>query len=312
MNQWSHCDLRTTTTLMISVGFSRGKRSYDDDEDEDGGWAINEDHSDRLWDSAEDADDDDEVDSDATVVSEGDDADDEEEEEDLFGGGAPRGRRGRPKGSGKRQESSLTGGGSGRCRGRLEWSEQWFAPTAAGPIAHRAVHLERARQPLGPLAAPRLVPVQRQLGEQPVGEQVRAGRPQRGRFRRHPKPQPESREEILRREKIRSARRLRPERRPRHGRAVRKSRSPEGGRTEIFGPQGEQSPVGRGLQVAQTKRGRQKGRVKGSFEAVDSDFPRAQCPRRGYSQVAALFLAYYCRHGRAFFLITTLETARFP
>ena len=98
-------------------GFSRGKRSYDDDEDEDGGWAINEDHSDRLWDSAEDADDDDEVDSDATVVSEGDDADDEEEEEDLFGGGAPRGRRGRPKGSGKRQESTLTGGGSGGAAG---------------------------------------------------------------------------------------------------------------------------------------------------------------------------------------------------
>ena len=74
-------------------GFSRGKRSYDDDEDEDGGWAINEDHSDRLWDSAEDADDDDEVDSDATVVSEGDDADDEEEEEDLFGGGRSEERR---------------------------------------------------------------------------------------------------------------------------------------------------------------------------------------------------------------------------
>src|SRR3954463_7522010 len=92
-------------------GFSRGKRSYEDDEDEDGGWAINEDHSDRLWDSAEDADDEEEVDSDATVVAEGDEGDDEEEEEDLFGGGAPRGRRGRPKGSGKRQESSLAGGG---------------------------------------------------------------------------------------------------------------------------------------------------------------------------------------------------------
>src|SRR6476620_8028760 len=98
-------------------GFSRGKRSYDDDEDEDGGWAINEDHSDRLWDSAEDADDDDEVDSDATVVSESDDAEEEEEEEDLFGGGAPRGRRGRPKGSGKRQESPLTSGGLGSVGG---------------------------------------------------------------------------------------------------------------------------------------------------------------------------------------------------
>src|SRR6266550_2981327 len=97
-------------------GFSRGKRSYDDDEDEDGGWAINEDHSDRLWDSAEDADDDEEVDSDATVVSEGEE-DDEDEEEDLFGGGAPRGRRGRPKGSGKKQESTLTGGGLGSAGG---------------------------------------------------------------------------------------------------------------------------------------------------------------------------------------------------
>ena len=93
-------------------GFSRGKRSYEDDEDEDGGWAINEDHSDRLWDSAEDADDEDDADTDATVVSEGEDTEDEEEEEDLFGGGAPRGRRGRPKGSGKKQESSLTGGTS--------------------------------------------------------------------------------------------------------------------------------------------------------------------------------------------------------
>src|SRR6266550_4250537 len=92
-------------------GFSRGKRSYDDDEDEDGGWAINEDHSDRLWDSAEDADDDEYADSDATVLSEWDEGEEEEEVEDLFGRGPPRGRRGRPKGSGKRQESSLTGGG---------------------------------------------------------------------------------------------------------------------------------------------------------------------------------------------------------
>ena len=42
-------------------GFSRGKRSYEDEEDEEnGGWAINEDHSDRLWDSADEVDDDDE------------------------------------------------------------------------------------------------------------------------------------------------------------------------------------------------------------------------------------------------------------
>ena len=76
-------------------GFGRGKRSYEDDEDdEDGGWAINEDHSDRLWDSAEDIDDDDEEE---TATADADDVEDEEEEEDLFGGGAPRGRRGRPK-----------------------------------------------------------------------------------------------------------------------------------------------------------------------------------------------------------------------
>ena len=30
----------------LGGGCSRGKRSYDDDADEDGGWAINEDHSD--------------------------------------------------------------------------------------------------------------------------------------------------------------------------------------------------------------------------------------------------------------------------
>src|SRR6186997_1879721 len=77
-------------------GFSRGKRSYDDDDDEDGGWAINEDHSDRIWDSAEDLDDDDEEEA---VTTDADDVEEEEEEEDLFGGGAPRGRRGRPKGS---------------------------------------------------------------------------------------------------------------------------------------------------------------------------------------------------------------------
>ena len=81
----------------LGGGFGRGRKRYDDDEDEEnGGWAINEDHSDRLWDSADDVDDDDE---DAVATGDADDVDDEEEEEDLFGGGAPRGRRGRPKGS---------------------------------------------------------------------------------------------------------------------------------------------------------------------------------------------------------------------
>src|SRR6476659_2751994 len=79
----------------LGGGFGRGKRSYDDDDDEEnGGWAINEDHSDRLWDSADDVDDDDE---DAVATGDADDV--EDEEEDLFGGCAPRGRRGRPKGS---------------------------------------------------------------------------------------------------------------------------------------------------------------------------------------------------------------------
>ena len=39
-------------------GFS-GAVPYDEDEDEDGGWAINKDHSDSLWDSAEETDEDD-------------------------------------------------------------------------------------------------------------------------------------------------------------------------------------------------------------------------------------------------------------
>jgi hypothetical protein len=83
-------------------GFTRGKRSYDEDEDEDGGWAINEDHSDRLWDSAEDVDDEDADEEGVAKVAE-DDTDDEEEA-DLFGASPVRGRRGRPKGSGKKVE----------------------------------------------------------------------------------------------------------------------------------------------------------------------------------------------------------------
>ena len=79
-------------------GFGRGKRPFEDDEDEEnGGWAINEDHSDRLWDSADEVDDDDEETAESADTD--DVEDDEEEEADLFGGGAPRGRRGRPKGS---------------------------------------------------------------------------------------------------------------------------------------------------------------------------------------------------------------------
>ena len=97
-------------------GFSRGKRSYEDEEDEEnGGWAINEDHSDRLWDSAEDVDEDD----DDAVVVEGEEVEeDDEEEADLFGGGAPRGRRGRPKGStNANREKAAMGGSAARDTG---------------------------------------------------------------------------------------------------------------------------------------------------------------------------------------------------
>jgi hypothetical protein len=83
-------------------GFTRGKRSYDEDEDEDGGWAINEDHSDRLWDSAEDVDDEDADEEGVPKIAEDDTED--EEEADLFGASPVRGRRGRPKGSGKKVE----------------------------------------------------------------------------------------------------------------------------------------------------------------------------------------------------------------
>lgn len=71
-------------------GFSGGI-PYDEDEDEDGGWAINKDHSDSLWDSAEESDEDDEEPAELA-----DAGDTEEEEPDVFGGGltAPR-RRGR-------------------------------------------------------------------------------------------------------------------------------------------------------------------------------------------------------------------------
>src|ERR1700684_1417501 len=72
-------------------GFSGGI-PYDEDEDEDGGWAINKDHSDSLWDSAEESDDDDDAEA-TELVDAGEGT--EEEEPDLFGGSiAPR-RRGR-------------------------------------------------------------------------------------------------------------------------------------------------------------------------------------------------------------------------
>ena len=163
--------------------------------------------------------------------------------------------------------------------------------------ARRAVHLERAPQPLGQLAARRLVPVQRQLDGHPVGERERAGRPpHRGRLRRLPKPELVSRQRRPPVGKSLEHVRLQPERRPRHGRAVR--RKPEPGRRE--GPAvrpnpGREGPPSRANGAEAPKRVGQRVVPRGRFA-----FPPAQCPRRGYSQVAALFLAYYCGHGRAF------------
>src|SRR5689334_7193635 len=71
-------------------GYSGGSLPYDEDEDEDGGWAINKDHSDSLWDSTEESGDDDESEP-AELVDGGE----EEEEGDLFGD-APRKRGRRP------------------------------------------------------------------------------------------------------------------------------------------------------------------------------------------------------------------------
>jgi hypothetical protein len=95
-------------------GFSGGI-PYDEDEDEDGGWAINKDHSDSLWDSAEESDEDDEE---ATELV--DAGDTEEEDSDVFGGGltAPR-RRGRrpaserPGAAGSATPLAADGGGVG-------------------------------------------------------------------------------------------------------------------------------------------------------------------------------------------------------
>jgi hypothetical protein len=101
-------------------GGSRSRRSrYDEDDDDEGGWSINSDNSDQLWDSAEDVDEDDEdaVEGDAVAT--------EDEEPDLFPTSAAQnmgiedleddetgplvrapGRRGRPKGSGKKNTSA--------------------------------------------------------------------------------------------------------------------------------------------------------------------------------------------------------------
>ena len=71
-------------------GGGGGSASYDEDEDEDGGWVMNKDQSDSLWDATDESDDDDEEGGVAPVVAE-----EEDEEGDLFGDSiAPR-RRGR-------------------------------------------------------------------------------------------------------------------------------------------------------------------------------------------------------------------------
>jgi hypothetical protein len=76
------------------LGGFTGGIPYDEDEDEDGGWAINKDHSDSLWDSAEETDDDDDAETTELV----DAGESEEEETDLFGGtlNTPRKRGRRP------------------------------------------------------------------------------------------------------------------------------------------------------------------------------------------------------------------------
>jgi len=68
------------------LGGFTGGIPYDDDEDEDGGWAINKDHSDSLWDSAEESDDDDEE-------IEADPADEPADHEGGFRRFSDRGRR---------------------------------------------------------------------------------------------------------------------------------------------------------------------------------------------------------------------------
>jgi len=57
-------------------GGGGGGASYDDDDEEDGGWAINKDQTEDLWDSAEGSDDEEEGEEGATEV-EGDDEESE-------------------------------------------------------------------------------------------------------------------------------------------------------------------------------------------------------------------------------------------
>ena len=89
---FSFADRDEDSEDLPSYGGGGGRASYDDDEDEDGsGWALNKDHTESLWDSAEDHDDDDEEPGLTPEVT-----DDDDEEADLFAVTAPR-RRGRPR-----------------------------------------------------------------------------------------------------------------------------------------------------------------------------------------------------------------------
>jgi len=86
-----------------------GGASYDDDEEEDGGWAINKDQTEDLWDSAEDSDDEEEAEEGGATETEG-----EEEDSDAF---APRpGGRGAGAGSVRRGVRADRAGGGLRPR----------------------------------------------------------------------------------------------------------------------------------------------------------------------------------------------------
>ncbi len=84
------------------TGYTGGSSSasYDVDENEEGGWAVNKDQSDSLWDSAEDSSDNDDETPDVVEAT------DEEDDTELFEESAPR-RRGR-----KPDSQSLLAGGA--------------------------------------------------------------------------------------------------------------------------------------------------------------------------------------------------------
>src|SRR5438132_516987 len=101
-------------------GSSRRRSRYDEEDDDEGGWALNEDTSDQLWDSTDEYDDEEEDvdglgaegaedDEDVDVFSTGGMDMDEDLDEDEDGPlvRAP-GKRGRPKGSGKKPPASNT------------------------------------------------------------------------------------------------------------------------------------------------------------------------------------------------------------